>query len=107
MFFSKWLVSAYIDDVLVDKLEQMLGSYGPSATGEPYAKNFDSEEMPGGLVARSGTYTVQSRVIDDDGNVYAGMLPHLLFSIELTALTWILAEKTLSGHSSLLRIGEQ
>jgi len=55
----------------VDKLEQMLGSYGPSQTNEPYVKNFDPEESPSGMIARSGTYNVRSRVIDDDGEVYA------------------------------------
>ena len=55
----------------VDKLEQMLGSYGPS--GEAYTKNFDPEESPSGILARSGTYNVKSRVIDDDGEVYAGL----------------------------------
>ena len=54
----------------VDKLEQMLGSYGPNS--EAYAKNFDPEESPSGMLARSGTYSVRSRVIDDDGEVYAG-----------------------------------
>ncbi|KAF8165186.1 immunoglobulin E-set [Crassisporium funariophilum] len=57
--------------VKVDKLEEMLGSYGPSPTGEPYTKNFDPEESPSGMLARSGTYNVRSRVIDDDGEVYA------------------------------------
>jgi len=57
--------------VKVDKLEQMLGSYGPSPTGEPYTKNFDPEESPSGILARSGSYGVRSRVIDDDGEVYA------------------------------------
>ncbi|KAG2118886.1 immunoglobulin E-set [Suillus discolor] len=55
--------------IKVDKLEQMLGSYGPQA--EPYTKNFDVEESPSGLVARSGSYNVRSRVVDDDGEVYA------------------------------------
>lgn len=54
----------------MDKLEQMLGSYGPSP--DPYIKNFDPEESPSGMVARSGTYNVRSRVVDDDGEVYAG-----------------------------------
>lgn len=49
----------------------MLGSYGPS--NEPYIKNFDPEESPSGVLARSGTYNVRSRVIDDDGEVYAGL----------------------------------
>jgi Rho GDP-dissociation inhibitor len=57
--------------IKVDKLEQMLGSYGPSPGGEPYTKNFEPEESPSGMLARSGTYSVRSRVIDDDGEVYA------------------------------------
>ncbi|KAF9469026.1 immunoglobulin E-set [Collybia nuda] len=57
--------------VKVDKLEQMLGSYGPSPTGEPYTKNFDPEESPSGMLARSGSYAARSRVVDDDGEVYA------------------------------------
>lgn len=56
----------------VDKMEQMLGSYGPHPQGEAYTKNFESEEAPSGLLARSGTYNVRSRVVDDDGEVYAG-----------------------------------
>ncbi|KAF8138637.1 immunoglobulin E-set [Boletus edulis] len=55
----------------VDKLEQMLGSYGPHPQGEAYAKNFDPEESPSGVLARSGSYNVRSRVVDDDGEVYA------------------------------------
>jgi Rho GDP-dissociation inhibitor len=66
----------------------MIGSYGPAPT--PYTKRFVSEEAPSGMIARSGTYAVQSRgnvtsldarvfllnmscplVIDDDGNVWA------------------------------------
>jgi len=57
--------------IKVDKLEQMLGSYGPHPQGEAYTKNFDPEESPSGLLARSGTYGVRSRVMDDDGEVYA------------------------------------
>ncbi|KAE9410304.1 rho GDP-dissociation inhibitor [Gymnopus androsaceus JB14] len=57
--------------IKVDKLEQMLGSYGPSPNSEPYVKNFEPEESPSGMLARSGTYNVKSRVIDDDGEVYA------------------------------------
>lgn len=55
--------------VTVDKLEQMIGSYGPRE--EPYVKRFATEEAPSGLLARSGNNTVRSRVIDDDNNVYA------------------------------------
>ncbi|KAF9263547.1 rho GDP-dissociation inhibitor [Marasmius fiardii PR-910] len=57
--------------IKVDKLEQMLGSYGPSPDGKPYVKNFEPEESPSGLIARSGTYSVRSRVVDDDGEIYA------------------------------------
>ncbi|KAJ3883161.1 MAG: immunoglobulin E-set [Lentinula lateritia] len=57
--------------VKVDKMEQMLGSYGPSPNSEPYVKNFEPEESPSGMIARSGTYNVKSRVVDDDGEVYA------------------------------------
>ncbi|KIO12823.1 hypothetical protein M404DRAFT_124984, partial [Pisolithus tinctorius Marx 270] len=55
----------------VEKMEQMLGSYGPHPNGDPYIKDFDPEESPSGLLARSGTYNVRSRVVDDDGEVYA------------------------------------
>lgn len=51
-------------------MEQMLGSYGPQEA--PYTKNFDTEESPSGIIARSGTYIVRSRVVDDDNEVYAG-----------------------------------
>ena len=57
----------------VDKLEQMLGSYGPAPNGEPHIKRFPSEESPSGMIARSGSYNVRSRIVDDDGNVYKGM----------------------------------
>jgi len=57
--------------IKVDKLEQMLGSYGPHPQGEAYIKNFEPEESPSGILARSGTYNVRSRVVDDDGYVYA------------------------------------
>ena len=56
----------------VDKLEQMLGSYAPSPDGTPYTKNFTEDESPSGMLARSGTYTVRSRVVDDDGEIYIG-----------------------------------
>ncbi|KAG1755839.1 immunoglobulin E-set [Suillus lakei] len=69
--FSLWFRSLILIISIVDKLEQMLGSYGPHPQGEPYTKNFDVEESPSGLVARSGSYHVRSRVVDDDGEVYA------------------------------------
>jgi len=57
--------------VKVDKMEQMIGSFGPSKDGEPYTSNFPPEESPSGLLARSGSYSVKSRVVDDDGQVFA------------------------------------
>ncbi|KAK4047957.1 rho GDP dissociation inhibitor [Microbotryomycetes sp. JL221] len=54
--------------ITVDKLESMIGSFGPSA--EPTTKRFVSEEAPSGMLARSGSYTVRSRVVDDDKTVY-------------------------------------
>lgn len=46
----------------------MIGSYGPRA--EPYEKTFATSEAPSGMLAR-GTYSVRSRVVDDDNNVFA------------------------------------
>lgn len=50
----------------------MLGSYAPHPEGGCYTKNFAEEESPSGMLARSGTYSVKSRVVDDDGEIYAG-----------------------------------
>ncbi|KAI8927722.1 immunoglobulin E-set [Entophlyctis helioformis] len=47
----------------VDKMEEMVGSYGPAPT--EYTKKFPLEEAPSGMMAR-GSYTVKSRFIDDD-----------------------------------------
>ena len=63
------------DSGAVDKMEQMLGSYGPSPEGRPYTKDFDPEESPSGMLARSGTYNVRSRVVDDDGHFVVGEVP--------------------------------
>lgn len=52
----------------VDKMEEMIGSYGPRP--EPYEKSFASSEAPSGMMAR-GNYSVRSRVVDDDNNVFA------------------------------------
>ncbi|KAG8702885.1 hypothetical protein FRC09_004483, partial [Ceratobasidium sp. 395] len=54
--------------IKVDKLEQMIGSYGPKA--EPHTVTFVTEESPSGILARSGTYDVVSRVYDDDGHTH-------------------------------------
>jgi Rho GDP-dissociation inhibitor len=65
----------------------MLGSYGPHPQGDAYIKNFEPEESPSGMVARSGSYNVRSRVVDDDGEVYAGTinLSFVTFSYVLTS----------------------
>ncbi|KAK1236693.1 rho GDP dissociation inhibitor [Marasmius sp. AFHP31] len=68
--------------IKVDKLEQMLGSYGPSPDGQFYTKDFESEESPSGMLARSGTYDVKSRVVDDDGEVYADFEWHFKLAKE-------------------------
>ncbi|GAA6022926.1 hypothetical protein JCM11491_006631 [Sporobolomyces phaffii] len=54
--------------IVVDKMESMIGSYGPSA--DNIEKRFVTEEAPSGMIARSGSYNVRSRVIDDDKHVY-------------------------------------
>ncbi|KAI5450490.1 rho GDP dissociation inhibitor [Naganishia albida] len=51
----------------VDKMEEMIGSFGPQK--EPYTKIFAAEEAPSGMLAR-GTYGVRSRMIDDDATVF-------------------------------------
>jgi len=55
--------------IKVDKLEAMIGSYAPQT--DSYSKKFLDEDAPSGMLARSGTYAVRSRVVDDDGHVHA------------------------------------
>lgn len=45
----------------------MIGSYAPQR--EPHVKRFPLEQAPSGMLFR-GTYTVQSKFLDDDNNVY-------------------------------------
>lgn len=54
--------------VKVDKLEQMVGSYPPSA--QAMTKRFPAEEAPSGMLAR-GSYNCRSRLTDDDNVVHA------------------------------------
>ncbi|KAJ3085358.1 hypothetical protein HK102_000072 [Quaeritorhiza haematococci] len=49
--------------IKVDRMEEMIGSYGPS--GESYEKKFLPEEAPSGMIAR-GHYNVKSKFVDDD-----------------------------------------
>jgi len=55
--------------IKVDKLESMIGSYGP--TTDLLKKQFISEDAPSGMLARSGTFSVKSRVVDDDNHIHA------------------------------------
>ncbi|KAH7344541.1 E set domain-containing protein [Rhizoctonia solani] len=55
--------------VKVDKLEHMIGSYGPDAAER--SVTFATEESPSGIIARSGTYNVVSRITDDDKHLHA------------------------------------
>ncbi|GHJ89150.1 hypothetical protein NliqN6_5552 [Naganishia liquefaciens] len=51
----------------VDKMEEMIGSYGPQQ--EAHVKIFAADEAPSGMIAR-GTYTVRSKIVDDDATVH-------------------------------------
>ncbi|KAJ3180332.1 hypothetical protein HDU85_004037 [Gaertneriomyces sp. JEL0708] len=53
--------------IRVDKVEDMLGSYGPAA--EPYEKKFPTEVAPEGMLAR-GHYDVKSKFVDDDNTTH-------------------------------------
>ncbi|WFD07432.1 rho GDP dissociation inhibitor [Malassezia vespertilionis] len=53
----------------VDRMEEMIGSYPPR--NEPCEKRFAPSEAPSGFLARSGINSVRSKVVDDDGTVYA------------------------------------
>ncbi|EUC65406.1 Rho-GDP dissociation inhibitor [Rhizoctonia solani AG-3 Rhs1AP] len=55
--------------VKVDKLEHMIGSYGPKV--QEQIVTFATEESPSGIIARSGTYQVKSLITDDDGHKHA------------------------------------
>ncbi|KAF8324455.1 immunoglobulin E-set [Cantharellus anzutake] len=57
--------------IKVEKLDQMIGSYGPHPGGENYKTTFYTEESPSGLIVRQGTYHVKSRFTDDDNQVHA------------------------------------
>ncbi|PVV01303.1 hypothetical protein BB560_004283 [Smittium megazygosporum] len=63
----KYLHQVKRKGIPVDRVEEMLGSYGPSET--PYDKRFLPEEAPAGLLAR-GKYNVKSKFVDDDGIIH-------------------------------------
>jgi Rho GDP-dissociation inhibitor len=54
--------------IKVDKIEEMMGSYGPNMAGNPfYEKTFPEEEAPAGMLYR-GRYDAISKFTDDDHN---------------------------------------
>ncbi|KIO23212.1 hypothetical protein M407DRAFT_244850 [Tulasnella calospora MUT 4182] len=56
----------------VDTVEEMIGSYGPKPDGSAHEVTLPTDESPGGMVARAaGTYTVTSKIVDDDRQEYA------------------------------------
>ncbi|PWW77685.1 rho guanidine dissociation inhibitor [Tuber magnatum] len=56
--------------IKVDKSEEMMGSYGPNTSGNPYyEKTFAEEEAPSGMLFR-GSYNALSRFMDDDSNIH-------------------------------------
>ena len=58
--------------IKVDKIDQRFGNLEPD--DQPHLLCFDWGESPSGLVARSGSYNVQSRLIcDEDGGVVANV----------------------------------
>lgn len=50
-----------------DKVSYMVGSYGPRVDEQEFLSPV--QEAPSGLMSR-GQYEVQSRLVDDDKNVY-------------------------------------
>ncbi|KAJ1659107.1 rho GDP dissociation inhibitor [Dispira simplex] len=64
----KFLQHVKRSGIVVDRTEQMLGSFGPSA--DVYEQKFPfEEEAPKGMLAR-GSYKAKSKFIDDDGNTH-------------------------------------
>ena len=55
--------------IAVDRIEEMKRSY--PHLDAPYTMRFAPNTAPSGFLARSGTNTVRSRVVDDDGTTYA------------------------------------
>lgn len=80
--------------MVVDKIEHVVGSFGPSVGSEPYLSRLPTEESPSGVLVRAGTYLVRSRVIDDDQEIYAG-----------TAATTV--RRTWDGADRLLRLAHR
>ncbi|KDN37774.1 hypothetical protein RSAG8_09929, partial [Rhizoctonia solani AG-8 WAC10335] len=65
----KFIIENDVISGLLDKMDQMIGSFGPKAELQSFT--FATEESPSGMLARSGTYNVISRITDDDGHKHA------------------------------------
>ncbi|KAG8926820.1 hypothetical protein FRC01_008335 [Tulasnella sp. 417] len=57
--------------VTVDRVEEMLGSFGPKPDGSAYESALPTDKSPEGFGARAPTYHVTSVIVDDDKNEYA------------------------------------
>ncbi|KAG0134323.1 immunoglobulin E-set [Tuber indicum] len=56
--------------IKVDKSDEMMGSYGPNTSENPYyEKTFSEEEAPSGMIYR-GRYDAVSKFMDDDHNTH-------------------------------------
>ncbi|KAL2651238.1 hypothetical protein R1flu_019366 [Riccia fluitans] len=53
--------------ILVDKTSVMIGTFAPRK--EPYTHVMEEEETPSGVLAR-GSYTAETKFVDDDGLCY-------------------------------------
>lgn len=66
----KYLQAIKKAGIRVDKVEDPLGSYAPNTVEKPfYEVTLPETEAPSGLLAR-GSYSAQSKFIDDDKNSY-------------------------------------
>ena len=66
----KYLQAIKKAGIRVDKVEDPLGSYAPSTKEKPfYEVTLPETEAPSGMLTR-GSYSAQSKFIDDDKNVY-------------------------------------
>lgn len=94
----KYLHGVRRKGIRVDKVEEMMGSYGPtSLTAAPYERKFPIEEAPSGLLAR-GTYNVESKFIDDDN------VSHGQFEVSLVLCNLLESDsQPVFEHSGLLK----
>ncbi|XP_005097358.1 rho GDP-dissociation inhibitor 1 [Aplysia californica] len=64
----------YRKGISVDKMKQMMGSYGPKTELQSFTTQ--TEDAPSGLLMR-GDYKIKSRFVDDDQNEYVTWEWHL------------------------------